>query len=246
MNLLALQRGFHGDLVAEREGAPDRVEAEERGFKVYHNAYRVQLSDCLAETFAHTLAWLGGEEFAAAAKAYVAAHPPSGWTLGAYGDGFPLSLDALYPADPEVGELARLEWLLSRAFESADVEPLPIEAIASIDWDSACLSFLPDLCLAPARTNAGAIWSALNAGEAPPAAEVLPKPGAVIVWRQGFTPCFRTIEKTEHVAITFAMAGGSFAELCQELVESQGPEKGTALAGALLAQWFAEGLVRGT
>ncbi|MEO7177982.1 MAG: DNA-binding domain-containing protein [Allosphingosinicella sp.] len=246
MSLLAMQRGFHGHLVDGPEGISGWVEAGVPGLDVYHNAYRVQLSDCLAGTFEHTLAWLGGEAFAVAAQTYIASNPPSGWTLGGYGDAFPRALEALYPMDPEVGELAGLEWALSRAFEEADAEPLPVEAIASTDWDSACLAFLPGMCFAPARTNAGAIWSALAAGEAPPAAELLPEAGAMLIWRQGFTPCFRTIERLEHDAIVWAMRGRSFAEICLKLVEDKGPEPGTALAGALLGQWFAEGLIRGT
>ena len=84
MSLLALQRDFRRHLTgpagATQNGFGDRASD---GLAVYHNAYRVQLTDCLAETFARSNAWLGGEAFVAVARAHIECSPPSGWTLGA-------------------------------------------------------------------------------------------------------------------------------------------------------------------
>jgi hypothetical protein len=236
MSLIALQRDFRDDLVNAATPA-------DGGLAIYHNAYRVQLTDCLAETFAKTLAWLGGEAFVAAARDHIERTPPHSWTLGDYGAGFDATLASRYPDDPEVAELAQIEWLLSRAFESGNNEALPADEIASIDWDRATLSFVPSLRTTPTVTNAGAIWSALAASEQPPAAEMLPEPAITIVWRQGFTPCFRTVESIEQQAITNMANGASFATLCVTLVDARGEAEGLSLAGTMLGQWFADGLV---
>lgn len=243
MSLLALQRDFRRHLVDEPCRIDVWVDDPAPGLAVYHNAYRAQLADCLAETFAQTHAWLGGEAFVAAVREHVERTPPSGWTLGVYGENFAGTLAALYPDDPEVAELAALEWLLSRAFEAGDTAAMPAAAIAGIDWDKAAITFAYSLAAAPARTNAGAIWSALVAGDAPPAAAILPEPGMMLVWRQDFTPCFRTIEMIEYGAITLAAAGLGFADLCAMLVEKRGEAAGLALAGRMLGQWFADGLI---
>lgn len=244
VNLLALQRDFRGHLtdapVTSQDLADERLAP---GLAVYHNAYRVQLSDCLAETFARTHAWLGGEAFVEAARAHIEAWPPSGWTLGDYGARFPDTLAERYPDDPEVAEIARLEWLLSRAFEGADAPALSIEAMIDIDWDNAHLAFVPSLKTVMVRTNAAAICSALAQDVLPPAAALLPQPGTLLVWRQDFTPCFRTIETIQHDAIVLLSAGASFAALCEMLVAAKGENDGIVLAGTMLGQWFQDGLI---
>jgi uncharacterized protein (UPF0276 family) len=236
MSLLALQRDFRDHLV-------DAATPADGGLAIYHNAYRVQLTDCLAETFAKTLAWLGGEAFVEAARDHIESTPPHGWTLGDYGNGFDATLASRHPDDPEVAELARIEWMLSRAFEDEDTAALPADAIAKIDWERATLAFVPSLRTLSALTNAGAILSALATTEQPPATEMLPQPATTIVWRQDFTPCFRTIETIEHEAIMTMAAGASFATLCATLVDAHGEAEGLSLAGTMLGQWFADGLV---
>lgn len=244
MSLLSLQREFRGHLTDPSPDRPPWVDGRmASGLAVYHNAYRVQLSDCLAETFAHTNAWLGGEAFVAAARAHIEAWPPSGWTLGDYGARFADTLVSLYPDDPEVAELAHLEWLLSRAFEGADAAALPIKAMADVDWDHAHVTFVPSLRTVPVRTNAAAICSALAQDLLPPPAALLPRPGVMLVWREHFTPCFRTIETIQHEAIVLLSAGASFAALCEMLVAARGESDGIALAGAMLGQWFQDGLI---
>jgi hypothetical protein len=243
MSLLALQRDFQRHLVDAPSDIANWVGEPAPGLMVYHNAYRVQLTECLAETFAQTLAWIGGDAFVAAARDHIERIPPSGWTLGVYGDGFADTLAKRYPDDPEVAELGRIEWLLSRAFEAIDAVALPASAIATIDWDAVALVFVPSLCLAPALTNAATIWSALVAGDAPPAAALLPEPGATLVWRQDFLPCFRTIERIEQDAMPLASGELGFAGLCAMLVAAQGEDAGIAQAGAMLGQWFADGLI---
>ena len=243
MSLLLLQRDFQRHLTGVGDGIETWLGETAPGLAVYHNAYRAQLIDCLAETYSQTHAWLGGEAFLSAMREHIVATSPSGWTLGVYGAGFADTLARSYPNDPEAAELASLEWLLSRAFEVENAEPLPASAIAAIDWDHAVLDFVPSVAMVSATTNAGAIWSALTAGDAPPAAAMLPDAGAMLVWRQGFSPCFRTVEPVEHQAILLAMRGGSFANLCATLVEAHGEAQGLAVAGQLLAQWFADGLI---
>lgn len=243
MSLLALQRDFHRHLI-DAPSAIDRwIGAPSPGLKVYHNTYRAQLVDCLADTYARTHAWVGGEAFLAAMRDHIERTPPSSWTLGAYGAGFADTLSRRYPDDPEVAELAALEWSLSRAFEAADAGAMPTGAIAGIDWDRAAIVFVPSLHAVPATTNAAAIWSALAAADMPPAATMLPERAMTLVWRQDFTPCFRTVARIEHDAIVLAAAGTGFAEICTTLVDACGETEGLARAGQMLGQWFADGLI---
>lgn len=244
MTLAALQRDFRLWLTDAPVDMSRWTQAD-AGLAVYHNAYRVQLVDCLSDMFAKSRAWLGDDAFTQAARTHIVSTPPHGWTLGDYGEGFDRTLASLYPADPEVAELAWLEWQLGRAFEGADAVAIDPGALAGVDWDMAVLRFLPTLCVGPAATNAGAIWSALSAGEDPPAAERLPEPGGLLVWREAFTPCFRTIEAEEQHALALVMAGESFGALCMTAIAAHGEADGVARAGALLGQWLRDGLIVG-
>ena len=244
MTLLAMQRDFRAFLTDRSDALAARVEQDAKaGMAIYHNAYRVQLLDCLRETFEKLHAWLGEDAFIAAAKAHMESTPPSGWTLSVYGEGFDRTLADLYPEDPEIADLAWLEWTLSRAFEGPDAAPLPVAELGALDWDTALMTFMPTMRTGTATTNAGAIWSALSRGEHPPAAAILPEPAATLVWRQGLTPCFRAIEMVEHNAIAFLLQGQTFGELCAALVEEHGHQAGIETAGQLLGQWAREGII---
>lgn len=248
MSLAALQRDFRAWLA---EGLAEETEDVARwvgpqaagGLAVYRNAYRVQLVDCLKDTFARTHLWLGEDAFVAAALAHIAQVPPTGWTLGAYGADFAATLCAMWPGDPEVAELATLEWALSRAFEGPDSAAVSAATLGTVDWDRAMLVPVPTLALYPASTNAGAIWSALAAESDPPAAALLPAEAAMLVWRQDFTPCFRTIEADERDALELVLAGAPFAALCEALIARLGQDAGIARAGGLLGQWLEQGLI---
>ena len=244
MTLAAVQRDFESwlrtgdDDVAARFG--DRAQP---GLLVYQNNYRAQLVACLTDIFERVQSWLGETAFLAAVAKHVDQTPPTRWTLDAYSLDFPATLSGLYADDPEVAELAWLDWALSDAFVGADAPPLSPERLTEIDWDQAVIQLTPTLRLGPATTNAAAIWSALSADTMPPGAELLPHPAQLLVWRQDHVSCFRTIETAEMRAIQQVQAGASFASICATLIAEQGETDGIATASGLLGQWLRDGLV---
>jgi hypothetical protein len=242
MSLLALQTGLRDWLTTEAEPAlqAPRMEA---GLSVYLNNYRAQLMACLAESYPTLHAWLGDAAFEAAAATHIDRTPPGSWTLDAYGLGFPATLRVLYPDDAEVGDLAALECALAQAFIAPDSAPLDPASLAGIDWDRARLRFVPALTMLAVSSNAGAIWSAIAQGETPPPAEMLPQPGAILVWREGFTPAFRTLESTEARALEALQEGCDFGALCAILVAREGEAEGPQIAGAWLAQWLGDAII---
>jgi hypothetical protein len=247
MSLAAMQANFRSWLVDGSDDAAARFERSARpGLSVYQNNYRSQLVACLAEAFERVHSWLGDEAFLEAAITHIDAKPPRHWTLDAYSTGFSETLEGLYPDDPEIAELAQIEWALAQAFTACGIAPLTPAAIAQVDWDRAGIEFAPSLATLDVFTNAAAIWSALVAGDTPPPAQRLPERAALMVWRKDFTPRFRTVDMVERSAIAQMLAGDSFATLCAALVERSGETAGVARAGALLGQWVADGLIVGT
>jgi hypothetical protein len=224
-------RRMHGDSTA--------------GLAVYHNAYRAQLIDCLRDTYEKLAAWLGDDAFDDAARAYVEANPPRSWTLSDYGERFGATLATIYPEDPEVAELAWLDWTLRRAFGAADCDPIDAAGLADIDWDQAVFSFVPTLTLNLVQTNCAAIWSALATGTMPPPAERLPSATTIRVWRAGLSPQFKTIAPTEARALRLAMAEFSFGEICRIAIDEVDESGAVQAASQLLSTWLSDGIIVG-
>jgi len=246
MKLIDLQRDMRVWLLREDAGAAGRLgPGAAPGLRVYQNNYRAQLAACLESSFARTRDWIGPAAFHTAIVAHVERVPPSSWTLDAYPRDFPATLGLLHPDDPEIAEIAWLEGALEEAFVGRDAPALTVEHLQDVDWDRARLLFAPTLDLGPLSTNATAIWAALAADEVPPAAELLPEPGAILVWRRDEVSCFRAIGQIEHQALLALRAGTSFADLCDRMVGSYGQDDGIARSGQLLGQWLSDGLITG-
>ncbi|MGC1302000.1 MAG: DNA-binding domain-containing protein [Caulobacteraceae bacterium] len=245
MGLLELQRGLKAHML---HGDPE-ITMQIRGddpairLRVYDDACRAQLVACLRDAYEKTWAWLGDEAFDAAARHHIATCRPSRRTPGGYGAAFTETLGELYPDDPEVVELAWLDGTLRRAFEGPDAEPISPEALAAVDWDNAILVFVPTVAIAEVTTNCVALWSAIAGGETPPAVERLPEPAAIRVWRQGFSPRYRTIKAPERRALEMTKAGVPFGAACALLAEDLGEARAARIVGALLASWVRDGLV---
>ena len=240
MTLASVQNAFFAYLLDR----PSTIKGDIQGdIDVYHYAYRAQLRDCLKDTFDKTWAWLGDERFDAAALAHITANPSHTWTLNDYGEGFDDTLARLYPDDPEIRDLAWLEWRLRRAFDGPDAQAIEAERLATVDWDSAVIQFAPTLVLGQVSSNAAAIWSALNDQQSPPQAVRLEQPASIRVWRQGLSPKFRSIEPIEEQALHAAMEGTDFAGICAMLTASHGSSQGITEAGRLLGLWLQDGLI---
>ena len=248
MNLHAMQRDFRRWLTKADASAAHRLAGTGRdGLDVYQNNYRVQLVGCLETTYPHLRTFIGDAAFHHAAVHHVTRHPPRAWTLDAYGAGFEQTLRALWPDNPDLQELAWLEWALATAFVARDTAPLDPARLAAVDWDRARLRFAPSLQLARLTTNAADIWSALQAGavglDAAPAAALLPEPVGVAVWRRGFVTRLRVLDPPAYDALVLARAQRSLAAPCAMLVERLGANDGVAQAGALLADWIGSELL---
>jgi Putative DNA-binding domain len=246
MSLLALQRDFRAWLIIGESCEAAKFGAAARaGLGVYQNNYRAQLVACLEDAYARVKAWLGDEPFLAATIAHIEQTHPRDWSLDRYGHDFAETLRTRYPQDPEVAELAWLDRTLADVLVAPDANPLEPDQLAIVDWEHAVLRLTPSLRLGRLTTNSAAIWSALSAGTVPPSVEQLPTPATLLVWRQGFTSCFRTLDGRETQAIEHVRAGRTFGALCANLVGSEGEEAGVRIAGTWLAQWLREGLLVG-
>jgi hypothetical protein len=244
MSLLALQRAMLGEIVAsDEQAAPPST-----GMAVYRGAYRNRLLEALRTSYEKTCQFVGDEAFDTAACHHIILNPPASWTLDDYGAGFDLTLAELFAEDPEVAELAWLEWHMQAAFGSVDVAPLDAAKLASgelgiEDWDRACFALVPSLAMRAIRTDCIALWQALADEAEPPPSREPADLGQLIVWRKDMLSHFRVADAAEGQALSAIAAGQDFGSLCASLTEQLGPDAALAQAGGWLVQWFQDGLI---
>ena len=242
MMLADLQRDFRAWLTGASSDAASRL-GTDAGLAVYQNNYRAQLVGCLEQAYPQLRRRIGDQEFLRASIAHIDSHPPHAWTLDHYGDDFGTTLAELFPHNPDLHELAWIERALAIAFVAPDADPLPLDAWTAIDWDTASLRIAPSFALRAAVTNAEEVWSALWQELDAPDSEMLAEPGGLIAWRRGHVSRLRQVDALERDALLGLQVHGSFAALCQMLVERLGADAGVAKAGALLAAWLANDIV---
>lgn len=246
MKLADMQRDFRTFLTTASSDAASRLGKDvTAGLSIYQNNYRAQLVGCLEQAFPQVRTWIGEDAFLNAAIAHIDSHPPHSWTLDAYAANFGNTLAKLFPENPDLHELAWIEHTLSEAFVAVDAAPLPLATLGDIDWESASLRVAPSLRTIAATTNAENIWTALWQQATPPEGEMLRQPGGFIVWRRGFTSALKQVDALELESLLHLQRNGSFAALCDTLVERLGDEAGVAKAGALLANWLSSELITG-
>lgn len=236
MRLAALQQAFQAHLLdGELDIAATLGADGARGLRVYAHAYRATLGTTLRDVFTRTRDWLGGDAFDRVADQYVATIRPTGWTLGTYGDRFSDLLATQHPDDPDVAELAWLEWHLRHSFAAPSLDPVGIAALSAVDWEQARVGFHSAVAVRFIVADVPGIWHAIGEERAPEQV-LLPRTAGLIVWRDGFQPRFRTAPAAEVAAIAAMLDGASFA---RAIDDARDPEE----AGGWLAGWLRDRLI---
>ena len=264
MNPLAsLQSDFQSFLLQREERLLDRVsgtatvDAQTR-VAIYYDAYRLRLLEALDANYPVLHAWVGDDEFEQLGLAYLDAHPSRHFSIRYFGHRLPEFLGTeAYRERSYLAEMAVLEWALSEAFDAADDEIMQIEDMAGIPpdaWPTMRFRFHSSVRRLNLRWNVPAIWNPINRnieaeknGEEPtaevpaPATEEYPR--SWLIWRQELKTYFRSLPVDEAWAIDTAVAGGTFAEICEALTEWIDAQNVAVHAAGLLKQWITDGLI---
>ncbi|MGE5625634.1 MAG: putative DNA-binding domain-containing protein [Bacillota bacterium] len=117
-------------------GLPVRANglSAERRLQVYRHNMESALSAALEAVYPVTRSLVGGEFFAAAARAYIAANPSHSGNIQDYGGAFPKFLADYAPAAslPYLGDVAALEWRRLQTALAPPHVPLDLEALAAV------------------------------------------------------------------------------------------------------------------
>lgn len=251
MTLLSLQRQFHAGLLAAGPRPMSAHNARfERGFEIYRNAYRVRLVACLRESYDRVWSWIGDDAFDRAAIHHLILHPPDSWTLDDAGAGFDATLAELFPGEPEVAELAWLEWQMQLAFRAIDqtpVDPAQFSALTAqfgdADWQNVRFDMVASAALHPLKTSCAEIWAALERAEPFASSLMLETAQAVLVWRHELQPRFRMLADDEARALELVRADAPFEAICGLFDPGVDRQQAASRAGALLGRWIVDGLI---
>jgi hypothetical protein len=245
MNLYALQTGFRDLLL--KDGPPQGTPYD-AGLRVYHYAYRMRLLTLLRSTFDKTWTWIGVEQFESAANQHIDGHSPRSWTLDDYGADFHQTLAALMPEEPEVAELAWLEWVMRSAFSGLDGPVFTAaEFAASADEEGACERLCFD-CVGSLQarliaTNCAGVWHALVEKSEAPTALLLDQPALLYVWRKNLVSVFRVFKPEEQSVFAMIREGHDFGHICTVAAKRMTAHAAAETVGSMLASWIGEGMI---
>lgn len=250
--LLRTQNDFLACLLDEDAPLPFGWDARQAsGMAVYRNAYRTRLIDVLRDTFERTARLVGDDAFVQAATHHLITYPPTNWTIDLAGEEFPHTCAQLFANDPDVGEVAWLEWQMHCAFTAADGEPLTLADFAAEtadfdaeQWDELRFELMPGTALRPITYDLVTLWEALGDPLLASPVEKLLEPKWVLLWREGEQPTFGLVSEAEGLALAGLQQGGTFGKVCAALMNHFKTDDAAAKAGAMLLNWLELGMVR--
>jgi len=257
--------GVEAALAAEGDAGPDRLAGLVRGdrgippaarLSVYANAYFARLHDCLREDFGALARALGPDAFHDLVKTYLMMHPPARPSLRHAGAHLSAHLSSPPFAEifsrgcPYAADLARLEWAIADAFLAADAPVLAraeLGAVAPACWSRLRFETAPSLRLLACDWPVQVVRERFDREDAEVAWGAAPALAAAPTWlrvfRHGEQVRYRAITRPEHDALAAAMAGDSFAAICERLVATVGETQAAPQAAAWVSSWVADGLL---
>lgn len=225
------------------------------GMNVYRGNYRSALVGALENTYERTARYVGEAAFKQASAHHALTNPPSGWTIEEAGQGFDATCAQLFAKNPEVAELAWLEWAMLGVSNASDAQPLDGSAFGKAqsefsdeDWMALRLEFQPRSQAREVRANLSGLWNALDEvaeGERP--APLLDAPKGCIVSREGESPTFQMVSPENARAFSAIQSGASYGDmimlLAGESADADAIQNAAMKAGAMLGEWLGDGLI---
>lgn len=220
----------------------------ETGLAIYHNAYLARLQDVLRHDFSAIRYWLGDDEFAGLAEAYVRRYPSAHYSLRWLGERLPAFIGEHLVAEQSapLAELARLEWAFTLAFDAPQGEPLTLNDMALLPpehWPGLQVSLATSVQQQLCHFNTVAIWRASKDDADFPGSHALEVAQICLVWRHQNVCHYRSLEPAEACALAgMVTTGWCFSELCAELAFTYA-EGAPLQAVTWLKQWVQDGLI---
>lgn len=186
-----------------------------RGLKVYQSNGHALAERALLAAYPVLAQMLGGESFAALARALWHASPPQRGDIAQWGGTLAdfVSTSPQLADDPYLADVARVEWALHRCASAPDAElqAATLALLGSHDLDALQLQLAPGAALIRSPWPVASLMLAHTQGgvtlaEAATRLRVGQAENA-LVWRQGYRPCVRQALPDEAGFVTALLRG---------------------------------------
>lgn len=245
--LAQLQRQFVREILyRDSAGWPARIRTDglsaERRMGIYRSTARENFARALESAFPLLLRCLGAEPFRQLAWAYQRACPSSAGSLFGAGRHLPdfLGRNLRTAADAYLVDVTRLEWLVQEAMVAADgADALDLAALAEVPAECQVdlrFHLHPSVRLLRTTYDVFPLWSALNAGQAIPAAERAAT--CLLILRRAAGVELQRVPPADMAWLEAVQGGATLAAASGIL---PGADQDTL--GALLVRWVSSGVV---
>jgi len=253
-SLKELQNAFRRNvLTGDEEFIPQIVSSEtvsnHERLLIYANAYYSRLEEALEADYEVLKQLLGADVFSETCIAYTHKYPSHYYSLRWFGQDYPTFLG--YKVDSGEhhwpAEMAEFEWSFIAAFDAANATVATEEdaaAIAPDAWPTLKMSFHPSVHTVVFWWNTQDCWRAAKDNKQVPEPVRLSESGLCLLWRDGLTTSYRSVESDEAVCLQAALAGADFSEICGALAEEMQDQVMVPMrAAGFLKSWLAAGMI---
>lgn len=251
-NLAELQAEFHAAVTGTDQSFLDRIDpggriGPGRRLSIYAQAYRLRLTEVLADNYPGLHSLAGAATFERIARGYIDAHPSRFRSVRWYGDRMGEYLESAGDIERRdaLVEMARADWAVGLAFDAADAPCARVDDMAEFAperWGTLGFVPVPSLIRLDLRFNVLPERQALREGDEADLHEI-DRPLPWVVWRQGLDVRFRSMEADEAWALDAASRGSDFADLCAGLTARLDESSAASRAAALLKGWLVDGMI---
>jgi putative DNA-binding protein len=242
--VLSLEHGVEASLLGNKnDDFPARLDA-------YVLGYRARLVEALAVTYPVLKVMLGEDEFDCHMREFIDRTPSVYYSVRYYGAALPAHLRILHPGESgrTLAELASWEWTLAAVFDAPNDAPVAcasLIALRSDAWPTLSFGLRASVRRVRTRTNAITWWRAAQGLCERPPQLADRSPVQWLLWRQGMTPRFRSLDALEAQLLDAGDRGADFGALCAIIAESEDSAEAAVRAAGLLRNWVAEELIAG-
>lgn len=222
-----------------------------RRLQIYRHAYRSRLTEALAANYPALARALGDQAFAELAAQYIDARPSRNPSIRWFGDALDdyVGQHDVLP-HPALRDLLRLEWAICLAFDAADAALATRDDFAQLApeaWPALRLRLQPSASLLELEWTVEPTWQALVRDAEAGLERALPEPvahrHALLVWREGLAPKWRSLGAAEGLCLRAVQRSATFAELCAATGEQMDGQLAPACVAGWLQRWLADGLL---
>jgi hypothetical protein len=235
-----LERGTPDGVLA----APPHGTRRER-LEVYINGYPARVQEAIEESYPAVTHVIGHRATHELVSRYVPALTQYSYNLNDVGAEVPRFLchDMLAERFPFLGDLARLEWAVARAFHAEGrpaLDPQPLATWTEEQWQHAVMQFQPSVAVVCSPWPISELWEARETPIEAIDIDLRDQPDQVLVYRVGYGVRCESISRDEALVLGALLSGHALGEV-SELLGANGGDP--ASVSAWFARWMQNGLI---